>query len=387
MVRSLKSTGGNSNGASIEPIKGYFRTKNILYVSSGRAALWLILKALSQIKPKKNEVILPAYTCPAVASSILKAGLKPVLCDINLNDFGFKTENLRLKIGENTLAVIVVYLFGYPTNIEEVKKNCCEKGVFIVEDAAQAFGNTVADSRENRLGLIGDAGFFSFGRGKPVSVLHGGLLVTSSNEIFGRAQEIYWDLHGPVRFANFKYGLALSSYKLFSNPYLYWIPQRIPSLHLGETIFEPEFRTSQGLRSAASLLMEMTESIEKEKGIRRDNSRWYFSHFQQITYIQNPENGDFPYLRYPLFIKNRMLRDKLLEKLISQGTGAALFYPCPLNELGGLKDILQDSDTYPSAKEISDRMITLPVHSGVTQSIRQKIKFIIENAIVNELPV
>ncbi|MCX8012617.1 MAG: DegT/DnrJ/EryC1/StrS family aminotransferase, partial [Desulfobacterota bacterium] len=106
-------------------------------------------------------------------------------------------------------------------------------------------------------------------------------------------------------------------------------------------------------------------------------SKWYSFHFKEIESIQLPQVADYPYLRYPLQFRSRVLRDKILEKLISQGTGAALFYPCPLNELNGLREILKDNQLYPNAKKIADTLITLPVHSGVTSKIQEKIKNII----------
>lgn len=365
----------------LEPVRKYLGTKYVLFLNSGRSSLWLLLKALMQINPAKREVVIPAYACPAVASAVLKAGLMPILCDNNLQDFGLDIDHLKEKITNKTLAVIVVHLFGYPANVKEVQDTCNQLNIFMIEDAAQAFGNTSFGSSKEKLGMIGDGGFFSFRRGKPISILHGGLLVTQSLEIFTQAQKIYRSLNGSDRLANLKYVLSLTSYMVFSNPYLYWIPQHIPSLHLGETIFEPEFRPTSGLSFTASLLDEMIESIEEEKQIRRYHANWFSSQLNSIPDLQLPRNPDFPFLRFPVLVINRTLRDKILKELTLQGTGAGQFYPCPLNELPGLKDILKDSNSYPNSKEISDRLITLPVHSRVSTSDLKKIVQIIKKSV------
>ncbi len=73
----------------MESMRAFLGTERLFYVSSGRTALWLIMKALSALRPKK-EVLVPAYTCPAIPAAILKAGLKPVLVDMDLTDFGFE---------------------------------------------------------------------------------------------------------------------------------------------------------------------------------------------------------------------------------------------------------------------------------------------------------
>jgi len=415
IARAMKD-GGRFSVGSFEPIKELLPAKYLLYLSSGRAALWLLLKALSCIQPDKQEVIIPAYTCPAVASAILRAGLKIVLCDINFDDFGLAKDELEKKIGKNTLAVILVHLFGFPANIGQVKESCRKYGIYLIEDAAQAFGNSpvrpreapplkagytsvaqgesraspgiqagesrdsLPDSPESRLGFLGDAGFFSFGRGKPVTVLHGGILATNSEEIFREAGKFYGNLNHS-RFQNLRYGMLLGSYSVFSNPYLYWISQSMPFLHLGETIFEPDFQVSGGTSLAASLMIGICDGIENEKTVRRENVQWYYENLDGISHIQSPPNPDFPYLRYPLFVEDKHLRDRILDQLTSNGTGATLFYPSPLNELPKLKEILNDTNIYPNARQMSNSLITLPVHAGVTSSNRQKILKIINNGV------
>ena len=375
IIRALRK-GKNPSAGPSDPVKELLPAKYLFYLSSGRAALWLLLKALSSIRPDRKEVVVPAYTCPAVASAVLKAGLKVILCDIDLDDFGFSKEELEKKVGGKTLAVIVVHLFGYPANIQFSKECCGKDGVCLIEDAAQAFGNSLLDSPESKLGLLTDAGFFSFGRGKPVSVLHGGILATNSEEI-SRHASAFMNTLNHRGFQNLKYGMLLSSYSIFSSPYLYWIPQGMPFLHLGETIFEPDFSISAGVNLAAALVNEISLGIESEKAVRKENSQWYSENLPSISGIQGPKNPDFPYLRYPFFVQNPNFRDRILEELTSQGTGAALFYPLPLNELPGLKEVLNDNSIYPNAKEMSESLITLPVHSGVRPAIRSKILKII----------
>jgi dTDP-4-amino-4,6-dideoxygalactose transaminase len=65
-----------------EELKDYFNVRHVFLVSSGKAALTIILRALKSLAPEKNEVLIPAYTCYSVPSSIVKADLKTSLCDI-----------------------------------------------------------------------------------------------------------------------------------------------------------------------------------------------------------------------------------------------------------------------------------------------------------------
>jgi perosamine synthetase len=314
-----------------QSLKEFLNTNHFLFLPSGRASLWLILKALSTIKPQKREVIIPAYTCPALASAILRVGLKPVLVDINFQNFGFDNKRLEKTLGQNTLAVVLVHLFGFPANIDDVYKFCKEKETFLVEDCAQAFGNSVLGSPERKLGVQADAGFFSFGRGKPLSILHGGIAAVCSGDIFEVANDIYLNLGRPKKTGFLRYIMDLGLYNVFSRPSLYWIPERLPFLHLGETIYEPDFEIHKMSSFPKRLIDVMIGSMKQEQDIREKNSSWYTNAFKDIGYIRKLPVTSFPYLRYPLLVENGELRNRLLVQLRSRGTGAALFYPCTLN--------------------------------------------------------
>ncbi len=362
----------------IGKVRDFLGTKHLLYLSSGRAALWLILKTLSRLGSGKREIILPAYTCPAVVTAVLKAGLKPVLCDNEYSDFGLSMEDLRKKISNNTLAVIVVHLFGYPANVREVIDYCRLSKIWVIEDAAQGFGNSLPDCPEKKLGLLGDAGFFSFGRGKPINILHGGIFVTKSEEMSREARKIYEKLPPSVALPRWKYELTLIGYATFSNPFLYWIPQRIPFFHIGETIFEPDMTVSPGIDMSVSLLSKMLEFTHAEKEIRIRNTQWYARNLEPESLLDPVPCSSFPYLRYPMRIKRREARDRLLAQLTAAGTGAAAYYPCPLNELPGLREVLQDDTEYPNARHLAETLITLPVHGRVKQSHLKEIRSIID---------
>lgn len=380
LLRAMMS--GNRNGGlkKSESLKKVIGDAHILYLSSGRAALWLILRVLAKLRPGKRKIIIPAYTCPAVASAVLKAGFQPVLCDINLDDYGYSLRDLDRLIEADVLAVVVVHLFGFPANINQIMPICRKFDAFIVEDAAQAFGNEVP-STGTKLGLIGDAGFFSFGRGKPLSAIHGGLVVTESETIYEALFDICKDLNEPSVPATLKYMAQLACYDILSSPYLYWMPQKIPSLHLGETIFEPNFHLSKGLRSSGSIIEGLLRSLENDKRSRMTKSEWYCNNLPDTPIIKKPPSRMYPYHRYPLLIGDRAVRDAIIRELTSMGVSGAIFYPCPLNQLPGLCDVLQDSRTYTNAKVLSDALITLPVHGGVSSRDMSNIKSIIENAV------
>jgi perosamine synthetase len=378
ILRSFKRRRSNSHESESLSLRRFLDDAHILHLSSGRAALWVILKAISALQPERKRVIIPAYACPAIASAVLKAGLQPVLCDINLDNFGYSVDDLVNLLDNSVLAVIAVHLFGFPTNIDVVTPLCREHDVFVVEDAAQAFGNDVPSSG-NKLGLIGDIGVYSFGRGKPFGVLHGGLTATASEEIHEQCLRIYDTLDSQKNIGtDLTYLVSLFGYRLFSNPYLYRIVQSIPFLHLGETIFEPDFPVSKGSDIASSIVEALLEGFEHDKTGRMEKTQWYNKNLPTAAFTRVSSEG-YPFLRYPLVTKDKTQRDALLKALDSIGISGALFYPCPLNELSGLRDVLRDNSVYHNAKNLSGRLVTLPVHEDVTERDMIRILRVVES--------
>jgi perosamine synthetase len=113
-------------------LKRYFGVRHIFLVSSGKAALTIILKALQSLSPKKREVLIPAYTCYSVPSAIVKAGLKVSLCDMNSATLDFDHALLADAINDTTLCIVPTHLFGIPADVERVKGMCRNRGIFVV---------------------------------------------------------------------------------------------------------------------------------------------------------------------------------------------------------------------------------------------------------------
>ncbi|HPJ69218.1 MAG TPA: DegT/DnrJ/EryC1/StrS family aminotransferase, partial [Desulfobacteraceae bacterium] len=124
-------------------LRDYFGVRHCFTLSSGRAALTVILRALHTLSPERKTVIIPAYTCYSVAASVVRAGLSLRLCDVDARTLDFNYDELQNIIAHNSneiLAVIPVHLFGLPSDIERLKNITSGHDIFIIEDAAQAFG-------------------------------------------------------------------------------------------------------------------------------------------------------------------------------------------------------------------------------------------------------
>jgi dTDP-4-amino-4,6-dideoxygalactose transaminase len=209
----------------------YFNVKHVFLLSSGKAALTLILKALKSLSPRR-EVVIPAYTCFSVPSAVVKAGLKVRLCDIDPLTFDFNLTRLEQSLNENTLCVIPHHLFGIPSDVHRIAGMCKERGIFVVEDAAQAMGGTLGG---RKLGTLVDVGFFSLGRGKNITCGSGGVVVTNRGDVADAIGRHSAALEKPTLLEVVKEFAQSVVMSIFIHPSLFWFPDGLPFLQLGKT--------------------------------------------------------------------------------------------------------------------------------------------------------
>lgn len=126
-----------------------------------------------------DEVILPSYTFTSTANCIVQKGATPVFVDIEENLF-IKTEEVVKAINKNTKAIIAVHIAGNCGDLENLKKLCEEYKLYLIEDAAQAFGSTY---KNKRLGTFGDVATISFHGTKNITCGEGGCIVINNKEL------------------------------------------------------------------------------------------------------------------------------------------------------------------------------------------------------------
>ncbi len=154
----------------------------ILMNGGGTAGLVCALAALG-IGPG-DEVIVPAYTWLATATSVLAVGAIPVLAEVD-ETLGLDPDDFARRIGLHTKAVIPVHMAGRPANLEAILAIARQRGVKVVEDSCQAVGGSY---KGRRTGTWGDVGVFSFNQYKILSTGgEGGCLVTNDRKLFERA--------------------------------------------------------------------------------------------------------------------------------------------------------------------------------------------------------
>lgn len=154
-------------------------TRHCVAVSSGTAALHLALRGCG-IGPG-DEVIVPALTMNATAHAVCAAGAAPVFADVEPDTYTLDPHSVAAVTGPRTAAVLPVHLHGLPADMRALGKQADQRGIPVVEDAAQAHG---ARLEGRRVGSLGKAGCFSLHPHKNLPTCgEGGLITTDDDDL------------------------------------------------------------------------------------------------------------------------------------------------------------------------------------------------------------
>jgi dTDP-4-amino-4,6-dideoxygalactose transaminase len=347
-----------------EELRRHFGARHLFLVSSGKAALTLALTALRSRSPR-TDVVIPAYTCFSVPAAVLKAGLRPVLCDIDPTTFDFDERLLEQTIGPATLAVVAHHLFGVPADVERLRRLCHARGIAVVEDAAQAMG---VERFGRPLGTMGDVGVFSLGRGKNITCGSGGVVFTKSDWIAEGLALEYRRLEQPSLASTVVDLLQSLAMAAFIRPRLYWVPASLPFLRLGETIFPATIPVNRLSGMKAGLLRDWRSHLAASNRVRATAAADYSVRLSQPL----PAGCRHPYLRLPLLVATRSQKERLAEHSRKHGLGLGMGYPTALDEVPELR-VWLDGRHFPAAKHVASHLVTLPTHEWLSASDRRAI--------------
>jgi len=353
---------------AIEQLEASLRSslsvEHVFLTSSGRAALAMILRALATLSPRRR-VVVPAYTCFSVPAAVRRAGLEVAACDVDLETFDYDYDELERTIGAAPpLCVVVPHLFGFPADIARVMTLCRPKGIFVIDDAAQALGTRLGD---RALGTFGDAGLYSFGRGKGVTCGSGGAAVTNSADIASALQAEYARAERPGGAAAFKELAATALMSVFLRPSLYGFPASLPFLKLGETEYAPDFPMQRLSGAQAGMLTGWQTRLARANAAR---SAGVAAMRRAIKAPAPP--GAPPCIRFPLVCASREARERLYAAAQQRRLGFSRMYPSAISGIPEIRRTL-NGQRYPQAEQLAERLLTLPVHPFVSERDRQTI--------------
>jgi dTDP-4-amino-4,6-dideoxygalactose transaminase len=168
----------------------YVGCKHAVAVFNGTVALELCVKTLNL--KEGDEVIVTPRTFIASASCCAWYGIKPIFVDVDAESQNITLQNIEVAITEKTKAVILVHLAGWPCDLDGICDYCREKGLYVIEDCAQAHG---AAYKGKSVGTWGDVNAWSFCQDKIVTTGgEGGMVTTNDLDLYKKA----WSLkdHG-----------------------------------------------------------------------------------------------------------------------------------------------------------------------------------------------
>lgn len=154
-------------------------------VSNGTAALEAAVAALQL--PEGSEVILPTFTIISCVVALVRAGLIPVLVDADPVTWNMDVAAIEQRITLRTSAIMVVHIYGLPVDMKPVLELALRHGIRVIEDAAQAHGQTC---NAKPCGSFGDLSTFSFYPNKLVTTGEGGMVVTDDAALSRRCRSL-----------------------------------------------------------------------------------------------------------------------------------------------------------------------------------------------------
>ncbi len=288
-------------------------------VSSGTDALLAIFMALDI--PPGSEILVPSFTFVASATSIMRAGYKPVFVDVKEDGFLVGIDDLKEKWTSKTKAVLFVHLFGEYTDLTEIKDLCDKRSAYLVEDCAQSFGV--------KPGVQGVASAYSFFPAKNLGCLgDGGAVVTDDAELFSKIKMIRQ--HGSA----IKY-----SYETVGGNF------RLDTMQAG-------------------FLNVLLNHVGGWLDSRARNAEAYHSELLNVSDLKIPERT--PFHSWNQYTLRTDRRDDLKLFLDKNNIGNAVYYPSPIHS----SRIFEKSTSLPRTEELCKQVLSIPVYPGLTEDER-----------------
>jgi dTDP-4-amino-4,6-dideoxygalactose transaminase len=338
--------------------------KHALGAGSGRAALYVVFKALHALRPDRNVVAIPGYTCFSVPAAVVRAGLEVYPVEVDPLTLDFDREALGRMAGNRLLCIVATSLFGFMNDRAMLEGVARPAGAFVVDDAAQAFGSTLHGCPA---GMLGDAGVFSMGRGKPLFGMGGGLVVTQSDEIADAVRNALQTCSEVSAAHSLRRWLELAAYFVMFHPNFYRMADALPFLQLGVTVYDPGFPVEKLGPVARKLLREMLAIIEDLNAGRRQKAnaiREEIGETPQFSFVRPHEGCQPVFTRLPVLAADEALRDRAVTRLRGRGIGASPMYPSAICDIPGLKEhMASDAFHCPRAEQVAKRLFALPTHS------------------------
>ena len=315
-----------------EEFAAYCGVPHAVATNNGTAALHAALLAAG-VGPG-DEVVVPAFTFFATASSVSMSGARPVFVDVDPATATIDPADILAKVSPTTKAVIAVHLYGQPCDAAVIREICDDKGLVFIEDAAQAHGATY---QGKKTGSLGDLACFSFYATKNMATGEGGMVTTVSDEYDERLRRVI--NHGQ------------------SEKYLH--------TELGYNYRMTDINAAIGRVQLAKL-----DGFNRR---RQENAAYYDAHITApgLVLPSVAPGRTHVWHQYSLRLTDAfpLSRDDLMAYLRERGIGCAVHYPVALSR----QPFYARAASCPVAESLAASVLSIPVHPGVTDEARAYI--------------
>ena len=319
----------------------YSNSKYAIAVSNCTAALHLSLMALG-IK-KNDEVIIPDLTFVADANAILACNAKPVITDINKENFFLSISNIKKNITKKTKAIIPVHIYGQVCNIDEILDVAKDNNLKVIEDCAHAVGTF---HKSKHVGTLGSTGCFSFYPTKNITTAEGGMVITNSKQIAEKVRQLR------------SHGMTKSLQNRYSSEY----PWIFDILQPGYNYRLDEIRAALGITQL--------KRIKKINDLRKKASTYYHKNLQNIPGIILPDmvnDRTHSYHLYTIRVTNpyKLSRNQLFKKLKNNGIRTTVYW-MPIHKYTAYQKFAKKSNVINTTK-IYDEILALPLFPNISK--------------------
>ena len=312
--------------------------------SSATGALHLGMAGLDI--SKDDEVILADTNWVASIAPIIHLGAKPVLVDIDEDSWCIDVKAVKKAITAKTKAILAVHLYGNMCEMNELKELCDQKGIYLIEDSAEAIGS---EYRGKKAGSMGDFGAFSFHGTKTITTGEGGIFVTNNKSLYDKVLTLS------------NHGRSVSQTKQF------W-PDMVGYKYKMSNI---------GAAIGLGQLERVDELIQRKREIFSFYKEELKS-FDGVMLNQNKKDSISGYwMVNAVFDKSlKITREVLLKNYLDENIEARVFF-WPLSSLGLFKSRFDN----PKAYDISSRSINLPTFHDITHEQQLRVIEVIKKTL------
>jgi dTDP-4-amino-4,6-dideoxygalactose transaminase len=344
-------TTGPRVAAFTEALKDYLGAPYVLPLASATAGLHLVLLAMGL--KSGDEVITTPMTFAATLNTIVLAGAKPVLVDIDPTTYNMDLNQLEDAINEKTRAILPVHFAGLPVDLDKLYEIANRHGLRVVEDAAHAIGT---EYKNKRIGAVGDTQVFSFHPNKNITTGEGGCVSTHDEALAKKVGLLRF--HGIDREAWNRYGKSgKQDYEIVLPGFKYNMMDIQAALGLHQ------------LKELDQFIARRTELAHRYQDVLRDWSQWTLP----ATPAYSHRHAWHLYTPLLNSAEANMDRETFMQAMKERNIGTGLHYRAVhlypyYRERFGFKP-----GDFPKAEDVSERIVSLPLFPLMTDAEHDRV--------------